>query len=141
MSKVRPARAEELNEVLRLARETVPHFSGVRFGAQYFSRGWVGVIGQPGSLRAFIWLHHCVRHPWTSIYDLGVREPYRRSGLGKMLVQWAQRGSRTGTLRCLCEVDNHVARRFYRALGFRVVGAKINSRGIRHVILQCDRPI
>ncbi len=78
------------------------------------------------------WIHVFVAlrlasHQFAEIGGLAVDESYRRSGIGKRLVeaamQWA--GQQELSLRVRCNSERQEANRFYRSLGFDVQKTQI----------------
>ena len=58
------------------------------------------------------------------LFLLAVQPEYRRSGLGRSMMQWLEKSCRTAgiqTVRLEVRVSNKAALRFYRKLGYRVI--------------------
>ncbi len=58
------------------------------------------------------------------LFLLAVQPEFRRSGLGRSMMQWLEKSCRTAgiqTVRLEVRVSNKAALRFYRKLGYRVI--------------------
>jgi ribosomal-protein-alanine N-acetyltransferase len=58
------------------------------------------------------------------LFLLAVQPEYRRSGLGRSMMQWLEKSCRTAgiqVIRLEVRVSNKAALRFYRKLGYRVI--------------------
>ncbi len=59
------------------------------------------------------------------LFLLAVQPEYRRTGIGKSMVQWLEKSCRTAgiqTIRLEVRASNRGAIRFYRSLGYRFLG-------------------
>lgn len=146
--KIEVAKWEDHSEVLRLSARSkfTKGFSGVGMGSvkDYYDRGWVTVVRQRGVIVGFLCAHHCVRKPqrkpglykdvkWydrvhSSVYYVGTSVP--RKGIGKALVLRALKDSPNGLLELISEKENEQGLKFYKALGFQVVGEGENAAGV-----------
>lgn len=150
--KIEVAKWEDHPEVLRLSARSkfTKGFSGVGMGGveEYYKRGWVTVVRQRGVIIGFLCVHHCVRKPvrrvgkeiyhakcahfydrvHSSVYYVGTSVP--RKGIGKALVLRALKDSPNGLLELISEKENEQGLKFYKALGFQVVGEGENAAGV-----------
>ena len=58
------------------------------------------------------------------LFLLAVQPEYRRSGLGRSMMQWLEKSCRTAGIRAIrleVRASNRVAIRFYRDLGYRII--------------------
>ncbi len=58
------------------------------------------------------------------LFLLAVQPEYRRSGLGRSMMQWLEKSCRTAgiqVIRLEVRVSNRAAIRFYRNLGYRII--------------------
>jgi ribosomal-protein-alanine N-acetyltransferase len=58
------------------------------------------------------------------LFLLAVQPEYRRTGIGRSMMQWLEKSCRTAgiqTVRLEVRVSNKAALRFYRKLGYRVI--------------------
>lgn len=69
----------------------------------------------------FVCLRHCIRKPYTIIYDVGVLPEEKRKGIGKALVNWAFSNSPHGAIRLNVDVRNKEAIEFYELMEFSLV--------------------
>lgn len=133
---VRYATISQHKDLVRLSKTSpfTKTFCDVRYIAEYYQRGWIGVTdcGQ-----GFICLRHCSRSTWTTIYYVTVAPEARGKGLGQQLVAWAERDSPHGELRCGVEKENIDARLFWARQGFQQHDVTISKHGV--VILQLRR--
>ena len=119
-------RPEHRDELVAMWRESFEHGVGIRdphpieAQRQYL----VDVLAPNNTLRvAFLegrMVGFIAATP-RSIAQLYVRKGYHRQGIGSMLLEWAKRQS-SGSLRLFTFQRNTVARAFYEANGFRIVG-------------------
>jgi len=144
--KIEKAKWSEHKEILKLSAlsKFTKGFSGVGMGnvEEYYTRGWVSVVRQKGKIVGFLCVHHCVRkphkpdiyydkflryyeRPHTSVYYVGTSVP--RKGIGSALLQHAMKTSPNGLLELISEKENVQGLRFYKKLGFKVVGEGQNS--------------
>jgi ribosomal protein S18 acetylase RimI-like enzyme len=145
------AKWEQHSDVLKLSARSkfTKGFSGVGMGSveEYYKRGWVTLVMQKGEVVGFLCVHHCVRKPvrkqgkelyyarHTSMYDrvhssvyyVGTSVP--RQGIGGALIQHAMKTSPNKLLELISEKENEQGLKFYKALGFKVVGEGANSAG------------
>lgn len=149
--KIVKAKWEDHNEVLKLSAlsKFTKGFSGVGMGSveAYYTRGWVSVVQLKGKIVGFLCMHHCVRKPvrragkelyhakferlynrvHSSVYYVGTSIP--RKGIGTALIQHAKKTSPNELIELISEKENEQGLKFYKALGFKVVGEGANSAG------------
>lgn len=70
----------------------------------------------------FASFRHCVRKPYSTIYDVGVPPDYMGKGIGRRLVEFVLTSSDHGCVRLNVDVNNKDAIAFYRKLGFKKIG-------------------
>lgn len=149
--KIETAKWVDHGEILKLSAlsKFTKGFSGVGMGSveTYYTRGWVSVVRLKGNIVGFLCAHHCVRKPvrkagkelyyakfdglygrvHSSVYYVGTSAP--RKGIGSALLQHAKKTSPNELLELISEKENEQGLKFYKALGFKVVGEGANSAG------------
>lgn len=150
-------------EILKLSAlsKFTKGFSGVGMGSveDYYTRGWVSVMLEKGEVIGFLCMHHCVRKPvrkqgkelyytkfsalygrvHSSVYYVGTSYP--RNGVGTALLRHAMKTSPNELLELISEKENEQGLKFYKALGFKVVGEGANSGGVPYWRLMLEKSI
>lgn len=129
----RTAADEERQDVEALVKQCgkfVRDYFGLRNLAVYWAKGQVFVADTPaGELVAFAVAPDLVRHPWTTIHEIGVHPNWRRLGVGARFVRFLCAMSPHHSLRLVCDVRNEPALALYGSMGFKQLGARENRRG------------
>lgn len=94
-----------------------------------YAKSYVGIVKRQARVIGFVYSHHLVRKPYSSIYYMGVNKEFRNLGLGKLMVEWVLGKSPHSNIKLSCESDNTLGMKFYRTLGFKKLGSSVNKKG------------
>lgn len=132
------AEHKEISVVARLSPYSKGFASGgLRYVDSYYEKGWVLTARAGRKLLGFVCVRHCVNKPHTSIYYLGVAE--KRKGVGTALLMEALKQSKWKCLELISEKENLEGFKFYKALGFKVIGDGANSKGVPYWRLELKK--
>ena len=138
---VRAASISEHEKIMKVARQSkyTRDFSNHIFSSeQNYNNGWIGVYKRKGgrTILGFICLRHAVRKKETVVYQLGVDEDSRRSGIGRELIEWAMHTSPYKVVSLNVDKENSEAIKFYRKIGFRKVGEGVWKNGHEYITMK-----
>lgn len=127
---IRPALADEHMRLLEIARShpVGGSFSHTMFsGPDMYKRGWIRaavgiVVGGPNRIAGFTCFRHKIRQPKTKLYYIIVDRPWRRRGVGQLLLTDLITESPHRCMELDCEKGNAEALAFYDRNGFARVG-------------------
>lgn len=133
--RVRAAKESEHKAIVQIAR-TSRYLAGftnkIYSGPERYEAEAIGVAKIGRRIVGFVCLRHCVRNPWTTIYDIGVHPDEKRKGVGSKLLAWAYAGSPWEKLRLNVAESNVEAITFYKLIGFIHVGSGAWKTGARY---------
>jgi ribosomal protein S18 acetylase RimI-like enzyme len=129
----------EVSALAKLSKFTKGFASGgLRYIDTYYNNGWVYIVRLRGKIAGFCCVRHCVNRPHTSVYYIGVDPAQRGKGIGRALIQAAQKEANFPRLELISEKENEESLKFYKKLGFKIVGDGANSKKIPYWRLNLD---
>lgn len=134
--KVIPATWEQHKEIAALCKLS-PYSKGfldMYYIQEYYQKRDVLITLQRSKITGFIAVRHCKLRPYTSVYYMGVT--VKRTGIGRALIEKVQSLSPWKILRLISEKANNEGLKFYKSLGFKVLGESTNKQGEPYWILE-----
>ena len=99
-----------------------------------YEKGWVWAVRtleEEPQIIGFSCVRHKVREPVTMLYFIGVHEDYRGSGVGEALLEHIMRTGPHSRMELNVMRANERAVKFYRRLGFWIVGPALLDQAHR----------
>lgn len=122
---IRKASFQENDQVTAVARSSkfTSGFTNIIYsGEENYEKGNIIVMEQRGKIVGMCCLRHCVRKPFSTVYDVAVLPEAKGRGHGKKLVEHVLKTSPHKCVRLNVDCTNQEALDFYCRMGFKKVG-------------------